>query len=179
MRLFHQQETSSRDLYIYRTDGEHFIPQPIINSEWTQQPPPTWRRIEEVEEGVVLQRLGDGPDGAPGFMLLFLLDCFYCNIFALFPVYGAALGRKNCLSIMWVVFLHITSTNSTWHSRYLMEQSKPIYIIPNFQSYLYIFLPSLPLSTSLISFGFGFSLAKLNSLSSKTLYSQSWKSLYS
>lgn len=45
----------------------------------------TLRRGEEVKEGVVGNRLGDCPHRAAALVLLFLLDCFQCDILALCP----------------------------------------------------------------------------------------------
>lgn len=43
-------------------------------------------RSEEVEEGVVGDRLGDDPHSAAALVLLFLLDCFQCDVLALDPI---------------------------------------------------------------------------------------------
>lgn len=52
----------------------------------------TFGRGEEVEEGVVGDRLGDRPHGAAALVLLFLLDGFQRDVLALRPVNGAAEG---------------------------------------------------------------------------------------
>lgn len=48
---------------------------------------------EEVEEGVVGDRLGDGPHGAAALVLLFLLDCFQCDVLALYPIDCAPVAK--------------------------------------------------------------------------------------
>lgn len=64
----------------------------------------TLRRGEEVKEGVVGNRLGDCPHRAAALVLLFLLDCFQCDILALCPGNRAtrvkrAEGRRSKISI--------------------------------------------------------------------------------
>lgn len=54
----------------------------------------TFRRGEEVEEGVVGHRLGDRPHGAAALVLLFLLDGFQRDVLALGPVNRAAEGDQ-------------------------------------------------------------------------------------
>lgn len=44
-----------------------------------------WRG-EEVKEGVVGDRLGDRPHCATALVLLFLFDCFQCDVLALRPL---------------------------------------------------------------------------------------------
>lgn len=48
---------------------------------------------EEVEEGIIRDRLGDRPDRATALVLLFLLDCFQRDIFALGPVNRATVVK--------------------------------------------------------------------------------------
>lgn len=48
---------------------------------------------EEVEEGVVGDRLGDRPHCAAALVLLLLLDCFQRDVLALRPVDRAAVGQ--------------------------------------------------------------------------------------
>ena len=47
-------------------------------------------RVKEVEEAVVLDRLGDGADVALRLVLLLLLDGLHRQVLALLPVDGAA-----------------------------------------------------------------------------------------
>lgn len=51
-------------------------------------------RSEKVEEGVVRNRLGDGPHSAAALVLLFLLDCFQCDVLALYPIDCATAGKS-------------------------------------------------------------------------------------
>lgn len=54
----------------------------------------TFRRGEEVEEGVIGDRLGDRSHGATALVLLFLLDGFQRDVLALGPVNRAAEGEQ-------------------------------------------------------------------------------------
>lgn len=49
---------------------------------------------EEVEKGVVGDRFGDRPDRATALVLLFLFDCFQCDVLALCPVNRAAVVKN-------------------------------------------------------------------------------------
>ena len=53
----------------------------------------TFDGVEEVEEGVVGDLLGDSAHCAAPFMLLFLLDGFHRHVLPLLPVYGTAKER--------------------------------------------------------------------------------------
>lgn len=55
----------------------------------------TGRRGEEVEEGIILDSLGDSTDHTTVLMLLFLLQCLQRNVFALIPVDGATTALVN------------------------------------------------------------------------------------
>ena len=52
----------------------------------------TFDGVEEVEEGVVGDLLGDGAHRAAAFVLLFLLDGFHRHVLPLLPVYRTAEG---------------------------------------------------------------------------------------
>lgn len=49
---------------------------------------------EEVEKGVVGDRFGDRPDRATALVLLFLFDCFQCDVLALCPFNRAAVVKN-------------------------------------------------------------------------------------
>lgn len=49
---------------------------------------------EEVEKGVIGDRFGDRPDRAAALVLLFLFDCFQCDVLALRPLNRAAVVKN-------------------------------------------------------------------------------------
>ena len=65
----------------------------ITQRPWSDVCSLTFDGVEEVEEGVVGDLLGDGAHSAAPFVLLFLLDGFHCHVLPLLPVYGTAMGR--------------------------------------------------------------------------------------
>ena len=51
-------------------------------------------RTEEIEKGIILNCFGHGTHRSSRFMLLILLNSFYCNILALLPIDHAALHER-------------------------------------------------------------------------------------